>query len=96
MLYRSIRHQFAFCKYLKIQINEKHRIALTKFFTKNHKLPIVMMSRGVTRVPYDERICPTCNVLGDEFHCLFECVQTEISGINYQNITQKDLICINA
>ena len=25
---------------------------------------------------YNERLCPTCNVLGDEFHCLFECENT--------------------
>ena len=36
----------------------------------------MIQGRGRNRRPYNERLCPTCNVLGDEFHCLFECENT--------------------
>ena len=49
---------------------------LLRFRTKNHSLPNVIQGRGRNRRPYNERLCPTCNVLGDEFHCLFECENT--------------------
>ena len=56
--------------------NCKHTISLIRFRTNNHSLPNVIQGRCRNLRPYNERLCPTCNVLGDEFHCLFECENT--------------------
>ena len=46
----------------------------------DHSLPNVIQGRGRNRRPYNERLCPPCNVLGDEFHSLFECENTRHIG----------------
>ena len=61
-IYKNITNYFRCQNYFLIVTNCKHRISLIRFRTN--------------RRPYNERLCPTCNVLGDEFHCLFECENT--------------------
>ena len=72
MLYKDLHVSFSFSDYLNITMPLKHRIALTKFCTKNHSLPNVLLSRGRNRLVYNARLCSTCGVLGDEYHCIFE------------------------
>ena len=69
MLYKDLHVSFSFADYLNITMPLKHRIALTK----NHSLPNVLLSRGRNRLVYIARLCSTCGVLGDEYHCIFEC-----------------------
>ena len=75
-LYKNITNHFGFQNYFHMVTNFKHRISLIRFRTKNYSLPNVIQGRGKNRRPYNERLCPTCNVLADEFHCLFECENT--------------------
>ena len=77
ILYRELKGEFIFSKYLNVIKSKKHRVALTRFRTRNHSLPIVKMGQGHNRVPYNERLCAVCGVLGDEYHCVFECQETE-------------------
>ena len=37
------------------------------------------MSRGRNRTTYDERLCHVCNVLGDEFSCIFNLFKCTLS-----------------
>ena len=71
MLYKDLHISFSFSEYLNITMPLKHRIALIKFRTKNHSLPIVLLGRGRNRLVYNARLCSTCGVLGDEYHCIF-------------------------
>ena len=75
-IYKNITNHFRCQNYFHMVTNCKHRISLIRFRTKNHSLPNVIQGRGRNRRPYNERLCPTCSVLGDEFHCLFECENT--------------------
>ena len=56
--------------------NCKHRIHLIGLRTKTHSLPNVIQGRGRNCRPYNERLCPTCNVLRNKFYSLFECENT--------------------
>ena len=73
MLNKDLHVSFSFSDYLNITMSLKHIIALTKFRTKNHSLPNVLLSRGRNRLVYNARLCSTFGVLGDEYHCIFEC-----------------------
>ena len=75
-LYKNITNHFRCQNYFNMVTNCKRRISLIRFQTKNQSLPNVIQGRGRNRRPYNERLCPICNVLGDEFHCLFECENT--------------------
>ena len=75
-IYKNITNHFRCQNYFHLVTDCKHRISLIRFRTKNHSLPNVTQGSGRNRRPYNERLCPTCNVLGDEFHCLFECENT--------------------
>lgn len=77
LLYRELKIEFVYSEYLNVVRCFKWRTALTRFRTRNHSLPIVKMGQGHQRVPYNERLCADCGVLGDEYHCVFECRKTE-------------------
>ena len=62
--------------YLILVNVKKHRLSLTKFKLKNHKLPNIVKGRGRVRLSYYERLCDTCDTLGYEYHCIFECIKT--------------------
>ena len=47
---------------------------ITRFRLGSHRLPIE--TGRWQRIPRLERVCPLCNVLGDEHHFLFECTET--------------------
>ena len=77
LLYKKFHVDFKLSKYLILVNVKKNRLALTKFRLKNHKLPNIIKGRGQARLPYNERLCDTCDTLGDEYHCIFECIKTE-------------------
>ena len=77
LLYKHFHVDFKLSKYLILVNVKKHRLALTNFRLKKHKLPNIIKGRGQARLPYNERLCDTCDTLGDEYHCIFECIKTE-------------------
>lgn len=70
LFYRNI-FGFDFQFYLKCVNIEKYRIALSKLRLSSHRLSIE--TGRWNRTDIDNRICPSCNILEDEFHFLFEC-----------------------
>ena len=44
---------------------------LISFFTRNHRLPIE--TGRWQNIPTNERLCPTCRDIGDEYHYLLKC-----------------------
>ncbi|XP_070179034.1 uncharacterized protein [Littorina saxatilis] len=70
--YSLFKMNFHYESYLD-KLPNCYKIALTKFRTSNHKLPI---EKGrYTNLPKYERVCTKCNLnrVGDEFHFLLEC-----------------------
>ena len=51
--------------------NRNVRLILAQFRLSEHKL-LIEMGRSL-KIPRDQRLCPMCNVLEDEFHFFFEC-----------------------
>ena len=88
-----ITNHFRCQNYFHIATNCKHRITLIIYRTKNQSLPNVIQGRGRNRRSYNKRICPACNVLGDEYHCLFECENTR-HIMCYPAITLLGQICL--
>ena len=69
--YRIFKENLTFENYLKSDLSSSLCIYLTKFRLCNHKLPIqVGRYKNIVR---SQRICDSCNVLGDEYHFLFIC-----------------------
>ena len=54
------------------RVSSGQAVALSRFRTGNHWLPIE--TGRWSGVPREDRLCPHCNSLGDEFHFLFQCV----------------------
>ena len=51
------------------------RINISKFRCRNSKIPVVTLGYRDRRIPYEDRICPSCNMgaIGDEFHYIMQC-----------------------
>ena len=81
LFYRNI-FDFDFQFYLKCVNIEKYRTALSKLRLSSHRLSIE--TGRWNRTDIANRICPSCNILEDEFHFLFECNM-------YTDIRQKYL-----
>ena len=72
-LYKHIiRDTFQFESYLNM-CNKQLRICITKIRLSSHLFLIERGRWGRARVERSERKCNVCNVVEDEFHCLFEC-----------------------
>ena len=73
LVYRMYKDEFCFEEYLDVLPNNL-RTFLCKFRTTNHCMPIEKGRH--LNIERNQRICSLCdkNVLGDEFHYLFECV----------------------
>ncbi len=75
--YRVFKTDFGREQYLE-KLTKGDRLLVTKFRTCNNRLPVnVGRYQGVSR---EDRVCNKCNVevVGDEFHVLFECTDVEI------------------
>ena len=70
LFYRNIS-KFEFKSYLKCVNVQKFRIALSQLRLSSHRLNIEVGRWNNT--VFEQRICPHCNVLEDEFHFLIEC-----------------------
>ena len=96
LLYKKFHVDFKLSKYLILVDVKKHRLALTKFRLKKHKLPNIVKGRGRARSPYNERLCDTCDTLGDEYNCIFECTRLNILDTFYLTIIYKIHACTNS
>ena len=83
-LYSFIKTSFQYSDYLLHLNIPKYRYSLLRFFGINHKLPVV--TGCWRRIPYQDRLCTTCNVLGDEYHLVFECVADNLVPLRKQYI----------
>ena len=69
-IYKLFKTQFKQSIYIKM-LSTYYCKLLIRFLTRNHKLPIEV---GRWRsIPSNERKCPYCNDVGDEFHYLLKC-----------------------
>lgn len=74
LLYRELKTTLEYSPYLKLIVQPKHRVAFTKFVTKNHSLSVVTGNWHKPRpIPYRERVCDVCDKIDDEYHAMFEC-----------------------
>lgn len=69
--YSIFKHNFVIERYLdRIKIN-KYRIALTKLRLSSHDL--LIESGRFTNVPLEDRKCPQCNLIENEYHFVLCC-----------------------
>ena len=87
ILYRAFKTEIGFEKYL-VNLNKYNRKLIIKFRMCNHKLPV---ERGrYSNIERHKRYCDICNEekLGDEFHLLLECKNTNIVDIRNRSINE--------
>ena len=72
ILYKTYKIKPLYSEYINIITKPSHRYYFLKFVTKNHNLPVVL-GKWYQPKPYNERLCITCGVLGDEYHFLLQC-----------------------
>ena len=84
--YSAVKGEFCYSDYLSILNIPKYRYSIITFISGNHKLPIA--TGRWAGIPKNERLCRTCNVLGDEFHLVFYCQKGNLSALRRQYIPQ--------
>lgn len=83
LFYRTIV-SFNFSKYLDVITIRKYSIALSRLRVSSHRLAVESGRwRKPVRVPVEERICPFCNVLEDEYHFVLECIMLKDLRVMY-------------
>ena len=68
--YKLFKHKFEIEKYLSSPPSSL-LYSKIRFRTRNHRLPIEIGNWA--KIPVNQRLCNSCNKLGDEFHYLLEC-----------------------
>ena len=73
MPYSIFKHDFVLEKYLNLTIENKYKVALSRFRTSSHDL--FVETGRYDNVPQDQRLCKSCNRnrIEDEFHFLLVC-----------------------
>ena len=71
--YLTFKKDFGLEKYLDVISNSHYRIAMTKLRASSHTLEIERGRYTKPKTDVCERLCPTCNVIEDEVHCLVKC-----------------------
>ena len=72
-LYKVIKSTFGYETYLSEISSTEHRKALTKVRLGSHNFLIERGRWNIPKLDFLNRKCLDCNVVEDEFHCLFEC-----------------------
>ena len=73
LFYRNLNN-FEFKSYLDIVTTEKFRYSLTRLRLSSHRLEVETGRWAKPNViPFENRLCSTCQRLQDEFHFIFEC-----------------------
>ena len=72
-LYSSTKANYGFEKYIDFIKDTQYRKLLTQLRVSAHKFPIE--KERYENIPREKRTCKICtsNLIGDEFHYLFEC-----------------------
>lgn len=81
--YCIFKHNFELEKYLTLNLDQKYKIALTRFRTSSHSLFIE--SGRYQNLQREQRVCQSCNMnkVEDEFHFLLVCP-------HYRDLRQKN------
>ena len=80
--YCFFKHNFELEKYLTLNIDQKYKLALTRFRTSSHSL--LIETGRYENIPREQRICQSCNIykIENEFHFLLVCPK-------YRELRQK-------
>ena len=72
--YKTFKSELKLERYLMLP-DCVDRINISKFRCRNSKIPVVTLGYRDRRIPYEDRICPSCNMgaIGDEFHYIMQC-----------------------
>ena len=69
--YRTVAKEYEMAHYLKVNMEQLHKRALSKLRISAHDLQV---EKGrYLNIPREERLCPDCKVLEDEWHFLDDC-----------------------
>ncbi len=82
--YRLFKHDLKLEPYLT-ELPENMRLAMFRFRTDNHRMPVETGRWSGSRVPYEERKCMLCdsNGIGDPYHYLLLCPFFRDSRVKY-------------
>ena len=73
LFFREIKTDHVFSNFLDVINVKSHRIALTRLIASSHCLR-VETDRWLRPKPgREQRLCTSCNKIGDEYHLLLEC-----------------------
>ena len=63
-------------------IDTHHQLhsSITRFRLGSHNLPIE--TGRWLRIPRDDRLCKSCNILGDEHHFIYSCIEIDRTNLN--------------
>ena len=82
ILYRTYKLKPFYSQFINSITKPSYRYSFLKFVTKNHNLPVVR-GKWFQPKPYNERLCSTCEVLGDEYHFLLQCTKHQDLRIKF-------------
>jgi len=71
-LYKYVKTEFEFELYLDMN-NVAYRVAISKIRLSSHRFHIERGRWGKSRLEGKLRVCEVCDIIEDEFHCLFVC-----------------------
>ena len=71
--YRTFKENYGEEQYVRIITQKKYRSAYAKFRCGVAPIKIETCRYGLNRVPVNERLCETCNLVEDEIHVLLHC-----------------------
>ena len=71
--YRTFKDQITFSPYLDGVSSKLYRISLSRLRTSSHRLGIEIGRWRRPVLPREQRKCPRCNKIDDEYHFLLEC-----------------------
>ena len=71
--YRKFKHSYSTEPYVKIITSKKYRSAYANFRCGVAPLKIETCRYGLNRIPVEERLCESCQVVENEFHVMMVC-----------------------
>ena len=71
--YRTFKENYGEEQYIRIITPKKYRSTYAKFRCGVAPINIETCRYGLNRVPVNERLCETCNLVEDEIHVLLHC-----------------------
>ena len=80
--YRKFKHSYSTEPYVKIITSKIYRSAYAKFRCGVAPLKIETCRYGLNRIPVEERLCESCQVVEDEFHVMMVCPRLMIFAPN--------------